>query len=167
MEIIDHKDYSLTNFTNMNNNKTSVTSDHAPMRMDVKLEAFPVRKTKIELHNFEDKESQIKFKKQTSDTNIFTNCFNTLQSVSVQSEKWLSHINTYIKRSFKKIRIRPKKMKPSSADWMINKRNKMVKKSMDTINIDALIAKTISEEGRKKSLMFGQYRNKSGVMSHM
>ena len=58
-------------------------------------------------------------------------------------------------------------MKPSSADWMINKRNKMVKKGMDTINIDALIAKTISEEGRKKSLMFGQYRNKSGVMSHM
>ena len=87
MEIIDHKDYTLTNFTNMNNNKTPVTSDHVPMRMDVKLEAFPVRKAKIELHNFEDKESQIKFKKQTSETNIFTNCFNTLQSVSLQSEK--------------------------------------------------------------------------------
>ena len=58
-------------------------------------------------------------------------------------------------------------MKPSPADWLINKRNKMLRQDKKNREIDALIAKTITEEGQRKSLMFKQFTNKPNMMSQM
>ena len=67
--------------------------------MDLKLEAKAVKKEKVEIHNFEDKESQHPFKINTSETTIFTDCFENLQPVCQQSEQWLSHVKAHVKKS--------------------------------------------------------------------
>ena len=171
MKIVDDKDHKLTNYSMLNKEGEAVSSDHAPLLMEVKLEAKPTKKEKIEIYNFEDTESQLKFKDNTSKTNVFTECFETMQPVLLQCDKWLSHVNAHVERSFTKIRIRSRKIRPSAADRLIGQRNKLVKqgKISESKVLDAQIAKTISEEGRHKASMFKKYcdRNASGVLAEM
>ena len=171
MEILNDSSHRLTNYSAMNDKGESIDSDHFPLKMEVKLDAAPVKKLKIEIPNFNDKESQLKFKENTSNTTVFTKCFETMQPVLVQSEEWLKHVNTYCKQSFKNIRIRARKIKPSAADRLIGQRNRMLKQGkIEELKIlDADIARTISEEGRAKAFMFKKFcdRNQSGVMSEM
>ena len=171
MKIVDSRHHTLTNYSMLNKKAEAVSSDHAPMIMEVKLEAVSEKKLKIEIPNFEDKESQLQFKKNTSETNLFTQCFNTMQPVWKQSEVWLSHVKTHIKKSFKNIRIRSRRIKPSASDRLIGQRNKLLKqgKTQEAKIIDGQIAKVISEEGRNKALMFKKYcdRNESNVLSEM
>ena len=110
--------------------------------MDLKLEAKAVKKEKVKIPNFEDKESQHQFKINTSETTIFTDCFENLQPVCQQSEQWLSHVKAHVKKAFKKIRIKSRKIKPSPADRLISQRNKFLKqgKTIESQQLDALIA---------------------------
>ena len=171
MEILNDNSHMLTNFSAVNNNGEPVNSDHAPLKMEIEMDVAPVKKTKIEIMNFNDKESQMKFKEITSQTNVFTKCFETLQPVLEQSNTWLSHVSTHCKKAFKNIRIRPRKIKPSAADRLIGQRNRLLKekKTDEAKELDNKIAKAIAEEGRKKSNMFQKYcdKNESGVLSEM
>ena len=155
----------------MNDKGESIDSDHFPLKMEVKLDVAPVKKQKIKMPNFNEKESQLKFKENTSYTNAFTKCFENMQPVLEQSEEWLKHVNTYCKQSFKNIRIRAKKIKPSAADRMIGQGKRLLKQGEieESKILYAEIAKTISEEGRAKAHMFKKLcdRNQSGVMSEM
>ena len=84
---------------------------------------------------------------------------------------WLVKLKAHVNKSFKKIRIRPTKLRPSGADALINQRNKLLKHGdVDKINLlDAQIAKTIAEEGRIKASMFRKFcnPNRSTVLSEM
>ena len=51
MKIVDSKHHILTNYKK----GEAVSSDHAPMLMEVKLEALTEKKQKVEIPNFEDK----------------------------------------------------------------------------------------------------------------
>ena len=86
MEIVNDKKHNLTNYSLLNKKSEAISSDHAPLIMEVKLEVRAVQKEKVEIHNFEEKESQLQFKKNTSETTVFTDCFETLQPVCQQSE---------------------------------------------------------------------------------
>ena len=94
-----------------------------------------------------------------------------MQPVCKHSENWLLHVKTHIKKAFKNIRIRSRKIKPSASDRLISQRNKLLKlgKTQESKYLDAQIAKIISEEGRKKALMFQKFcdKNESTVLSEM
>ena len=171
MEIINHTDHNLTNYSLNNNKLKAVSSDRSPLVMEVKLETVPIKKTKIEIPNFDDTESQIRFRQATSDTNIFTDCFKGESNLLTQCEIWLSKLKTQVKRSFKKIRIRPVKIRPSGADGLIKQRNMLLKQGEveQSHLIDVQIAKIISEEGRLKAGMFRKFCNpkRSSVLSGM
>ena len=64
----------------------------------------------------------------------------------------MSNVKTQVNKTFKKIRIKPRKIKPSPADRLIGFRNKLLKqgKSKESRKLDVTIAKTISEEGQKR-----------------
>ena len=51
---------------------------------------------------------------QISQTEVFTKCFENMQPVLEQGDKWLTRVNAYCKESFRNIRIRPRKIKPSA-----------------------------------------------------
>ena len=80
-------------------------------------------------------------------------------------------MKTHVNETFKKIRIKLRKIKPSAADRLIDLRNRLLKQgnSEESRKLDVIIAKTISEEGQKKAFMFKKYcnRNESGILSEM
>lgn len=55
MRINEDKKFTLTNYTLANSEKEAVNSDHAPLVMEVKLEAARNKKKKVEMLNFNDK----------------------------------------------------------------------------------------------------------------
>ena len=168
MEIIDHRDHNLTCFKTKSK---AVNSDHAPLLMEVELKSRPTVKEKVGIPNFNDKLSQLKFKESTSDTAQFTECFECMQPLLEQSNQWLSNVKAHVNKSFKKIRIRPWKIRPSKADRLIAQKYRLQKqgKIYQSELLDAQIAITITEEGRLKGNMFRKYtdRNGSGVLSEM
>ena len=62
MEIIDHTNHNLTKYSI---NSKAVSSDHAPLVMDIELKARPIIREKIEIPNFNDNTAQLKFKEST------------------------------------------------------------------------------------------------------
>ena len=171
MEIFNHTDHNLTNYYKSDNKCEAVSSDHAPLSMEVKLEAIPATKKKIEIPNFQDFESLKKFTEATSQTKEFTDCFVGEQDVLEQCDNWMLKVSAHVKQSFKKIRIRPRKIRPSAADRLIGQKNRLLKngKIKESEILDAQIVRIISEEGRNKANMFRKYcdRNSSNVMSEM
>ena len=150
MEIFNHTDHNLTNYYKSETKYEAVTSDHAPLFMEIKLEALPIKKKRVQINNFQDIESQLKFKEATSETTLFTDCFEGQQDVLKQCDNWMSIVTTHVNSSFKKIRIRPQKVKPSAADRLITERNRLLKqgKVVESQVVYAQIVKIISEEGR-------------------
>ena len=87
-----------------------------------------------------------------------------------QSDNWLKTLNSHCRKSFKLIRVRSRKIKPSEADRLISERNRIVENGdVDTSHIDAKIAEIISEEEMNKALIFKKYTdvNQSGAVSEM
>ena len=85
----------------------------------------PVRK---EIYNFKCKESQKTFRKITSNTNEFSECFEDDQPLLNQIENWRKLLHQKCKKAFKKIRItNNKRRKPINPKLsvLINIRNKM------------------------------------------
>ena len=113
----------------------------------------------------------MQFRQATSNTTTFTDCFKSKSNLLEQCDVWLTKVKTHVKSSFKKIRIRPEKIRPSAADVLIKKRNMFVKQGdIENISlIDAQIAKTIAEQGRVKASMFRKFSNpnRSSVLSEM
>ena len=165
MEILNHTDHNITRYST---NEKAVSSDHAPLLMEVTLESVPTKKIKTVIPNFNDKESQMKFRQATSHTTAFTDCFQGDKNVLTQCETWLSKVKAHIKISFKKIRIRPLKIRSSAADGLIKQRNKFLKQG-EIDKSHHIDAKIISEEGRIKASMFRKFcnPNKSNVLSEM
>ena len=117
----------LNTLTNHKRGHCAVNSDHIPLVMNVKLEVQPSKKQKVEILDFKNPDSQQVFFNMTSDTSEFTDFVNNVENVSEQATKWLSILKTHCMKSFKKIRIRSRTIKPSKADRMIGQRNKLMK----------------------------------------
>ena len=73
-----------------------------------------------------------------------------------QANKWMNTIKSHSSIAFKRIRIRNRGIKPSKADCLISKRNKLAKQGNndEAAVLDAQIATIITEENRSKALMF-------------
>ena len=158
MQIDNGKQHILTNYTR---GVKAVNSDHRPLVMDVMLEVPPTKKQKVEVFEYKDTTSQMKFYEITSKTEIFTDCVDSMQSVSEQGKSWLRHVKSYCKRAFKTIRIRTMTIKPSKADRLIGQQNKLFKNGyrLQAESLDAEIATTIFKENRSKALMFKKFMN--------
>ena len=81
----------------------------------------------IEVFNFKRKENQKIFKKLTSETSEFTNCFETNAPLNCQIENWRKLLKLYCGRSFQKIKIKKKRkiqINPKIAE-LINRKNEI------------------------------------------
>ena len=79
--------------------------------------------------------------------------------MSNNADKWLRVVKSHCSKTFKKIRIRTRNIKPSTADSIISKRNKLVRqgKIIESRILYVEIARMLSEEGRHKANMFTKY----------
>ena len=150
MVIDEQKSHILTNYKR---GRRAVISDHFTEYMDIDLKLISEKPERIELFNFKDEKSQNMFRKITSETNDFTDCFLGDAPLEIQIENWRSALNTHCKEAFKKIRIRKKKMKPINPiiAQLINERNLLSDNSEDQERKDFIeeeIGDKLAEESR-------------------
>ena len=122
--------------------------------MDLNLKFESKKPERVEMYDFKNKVDQQKFKKLTSDTTEFSDCFSDGKPLMSQVIKWRNILEIYFKKSFRKIRIRNKKMRPlkGNISKLSNKRNELMKKCDDPetkANIEELCKLIAGEEAEQ------------------
>ena len=77
MKIDNGREHTLTNYKK---GSKAVDSDHRPLVMNIKLEVPPTKISKVEILDFKDVGSQMKFSEITSESQVFTECFENVNS---------------------------------------------------------------------------------------
>ena len=95
MKIDNGKQHTLTNYQK---GSLGVNSDHKLFVMEVQLEVQPHKKEKVEILDFKDTSSQIKFRDITSKTEEFTKCIESVGNVSEQATNWLKLVKMHLRR---------------------------------------------------------------------
>ena len=154
MVIDNRRDYILTNYQAARNQGKTTNSDNFTQYMDVDLELITEKPQRIEYFDFKNKHSQEMFKKITSETVEFSNCFNNGKPLQKQVDEWQKVLKTHCQKAFKKFRIRRKKSKAikGTIRKLIDERNRLVNCSINHDEIDKIdneIADQEAEENRK------------------
>ena len=144
MHIDESKQFILTNYASVKYGGRAKDSDHFTQYLDLKLKVKREKPERIEMYDFKDIEGQKKFKRLTSETEQFTNCFNNKESLSQQVEMWRKTLEAHCKNAFWKIRIRKRKVKPlkSKLSILLNLKQQLVKNKTDSkvkFDIDEMI----------------------------
>ena len=162
MVIDESKDYILTNYRQVGNTGKAIDSDHFTQFMDLDIRVEPEKPERVEIFNFNEAESKEKFKTLTSETDDFTQCFEDKKPLLEQIENWQQILKAYCRRSFKKIRIKKKTVKPLKhpLKMLIEERNKLIKQ------IDSLENKTKLEEITNKIFEIEAEENRNKIVSN-
>ena len=109
--------FTLTKYANRAGNKTAVIqSDHKTLIMEVDIKwksKNQDQSQRKEVYNFKDKEGFERFVNLTECNNELRHCFDKTEDIEAASKKWLKMIQSCIKKSFKKVRIKESRIKPS------------------------------------------------------
>ena len=163
MDVDESKSNIASNYTQVRKGKKAVDSDHVPLEINIDMKIVPTKPTRNIVLNFKNYQAREIFKELTTHTEEFTKCFETLKPLQEQCETWKETLESYCKKTFPKIRIKPKGIKPSAADKLILEINKLKKKqdeNQSTPSDDAIllkheqaIADILAREGRNKAYM--------------
>ena len=148
-------------------------SDHVTLMLKMNLNVLPHKPQKVEMLDFKNEMSQIIFKKKATETKDFTDCFTNMSPLLDNCERWSDTLKAYCKKSYPIIRIRNHNIKTSSADNLIDARNRLKKqiddgKSNDIDDLHRLeekIAEIIGEEETNKAKLFKDYCNESNSIN--
>ena len=99
----EQKVYSLTNYSSKGN---FVYSDHNSLIMNVNLEFMKQKTDRRIIFNYKNIKSFEQFKKVTSKTNKFSNCFLTNEPFSKQEKIWSRLFNGAIHKCFERVRVK-------------------------------------------------------------
>ena len=164
-----------TNYTKVRKGGKSVDSDHMLTEIGLALNIFPTKPTRNIIYNFKSEQGRKTFNEIKSDTKDFTDCFNSMEPLQNQSDKWRMVLKSYCDEAFPKIRVRTKKLKRSKADPLIEKRNKLRLKLMKSNqkeeddeslkHIEGEISEILAQEGRNKAYQFKQFSAENGSVN--
>ena len=131
MVVDEDNKFVLTNYKHVKKDGKATNSDHATEYMDVNLKILGEKPKRKIMWNFKNTSGQEKFKKLTSETNAFSDCFNNSNlPVLEQIDKWRTVFYLNVKNAFKRIRITKNtrlKAFPHEISALINERNKLMK----------------------------------------
>ena len=96
MEIDESKKYVLTNYEQARKGGKVSDTDHATEILDVDMDILVEKPERREIFNFKDRESQEKFKIDTTNTNEFTSCFATDLPLKDQIKNWRKVVNSFL-----------------------------------------------------------------------
>ena len=116
------------------------SSDHATQYLDLNLKVVIEKPKRREIWSLKNKNDQKNFKMSTTNTRDFTDCYETKLELKTQIENWRKVLKKHITKSFKKIRINFKKIKPLPPKMLklIDERNKIVKNGANKSTIEGL-----------------------------
>ena len=160
MVIDEGKKHVLTNFEQVRKGGEAIDSDHNTQFMELELEIESEKSERIEVYNFKNEAGQKKFKKLTSETSAFSECFKNEASLCDQVENCHKMLKAVCSEAFSKIRIKNKNFIPIKKEMLnlITERNNLIvqsdnpirKKKLDVINHK--ISNMEAEDNRNKLL---------------
>ena len=103
VKIDEKREQVLSNYSKFKQMKRVIESDHNPIFLYLNLQFSKLKNESITIYQFKNIESQQLFKKLTSITSKFTDCFSNELSFEEQTTKWRNVLETFFKKSFKKI----------------------------------------------------------------
>ena len=110
----------------------------------------------FEMFNLTNKECQANFKNFTFNTNVFSKCFVSEESINIQINRWKRKLNKALHACFRKIRINNNKVKTKSRiDTLMQDKNNILKKihrEKDDMDKVDEIDKIIREECQDKEM---------------
>ena len=128
MVIDEKKKHVLTNYENVKTGRKATDTDHNTQFIDLDLKILTEKPVRHVVWNFKNKESQKAFRKETSETKAFTDCFKNELDLGKQIKNWKNVLIASCNKSFKKIRItktrKAKNISPE-ASKLINIRNEL------------------------------------------
>ena len=142
MKIDEDGEIALTNLKPAKEGNKAKPSDHAVLEIEFNLKFSKEKPERIEVFNFKNKVSQVKFFQQTSNTKCLSNCFKEDGQVNKQTIKWWSKLNSIFHQTFKKIRINAKKNKEETDldkkmnEWKTLKRNNKIEEKDGNENVE-------------------------------
>ena len=175
MKIDEKREYTLSNYSAIKAVGRVVETDHNICELEVNLVISSIKQERIEMFQFKNQESQLLFKKLTTNTKDFSNCFNNESNFEVQAGKWRKVLDDYFHKSFKKIRVNNKigKKKCEISELMDKRKVLKTKKDLDEkdeeeiIELEARIAEKCEEVNRKKVMdNFKNIGGNEGNLSH-
>ena len=175
MKIDEKREQVLTNYSKFKQIKRVIESDHCPVFLHLNLQFSRLKCERITVYQFKNSESQQLFKILTSNTNDFTDCFSNNLSFEEQTTKWRQVLETYFKKSFKKIRITNKQSKKNSQIGILMERRRTMNKKDDLTDkdeeeltgLESDIASMCEELNRKKvNDNFNGIGGKDGNLKH-
>lgn len=158
MTVDDSRKHALTNFKAFKESKRVIESDHNVEVLEIDLVFSNIKPERIQIYQFKNAASQVEFKKFTTNTTAFTDCFETNESFEEQALEWRKVLNDFFRKSFKKIRINNKPRKAQSKlNDLMERRNKLKKKQKldekeddEICVIENQIAEECEEVNRRK-----------------
>ena len=158
MVIDEDRKHILTNYKQVRRGGKATDSDHFTQYMDLNLHFVSEKPERKEIFNFKDKKSQVIFKNITSNTNLFSKCFENNLPLEKQVENWRQVLQSHCQMAFKKIRITKKKrlkaLNPKIVN-LISQRNELKRNSDGYENerkveeIEEAISNLEAEESRE------------------
>ena len=121
------KKHIATNFTNVKKGGRAIDSDHYTQFLKVKLEICPTSVKRQEIYNFKNPQCQQIFRDIKNKTEDFKRCFEANVPNVIKFSRWRSVLKTYCGRTYRKIRVKTKKLVVNGAENLIDKRNQLKK----------------------------------------
>ena len=159
MVVDEVKQYGLSNYFHSNGDSHKKDSDHNTLILYLKLRLPDFKNERQEMFNFKNEDGQKTFFSLTNNTTKLSKCFETIENVDTQAQKWFKELNSMFQQSFRKIRIK-KNQKPTKLSTLFDKRcslkNEMKKTGQTDSIIDELniieqeIATEVANENRDK-----------------
>ena len=158
MVIDEANKYITTNYTQSKNNVKAVNSDHNTEFVKMNIHVIPHREEKREIYNLKNVKCQKAFKIGTEKAQEFSSCLKGRTSISAKCDQWRHTLDSHIRKTFRKIKIKKNRLKQSAADALIDKRNSMKKShnkdSHELVALDAEIATMLLKEEIDKAQHF-------------
>ena len=157
MVVDEEKRHVLTNYEHVRHGGKANDSDHATEYLDLNVKIVTEKPSRKEIWNFKSEECQKIFKKNTSETIEYTDCFTREQPIMTQIENWRKVLHKHIKVSFKKVRIKTSqkvKLLPEMSR-LIDIRNKLSKNEAnkkEIIKLETAIGDMEAENNRNRIL---------------
>ena len=95
MIIDNQRNYTITNYRGSKRGRRAVDSDHVTLILNLNLNVLPQKPQRVEMLDFKNVEGQALFKRKTSETSEFTECFQNMLPLHEQCEKWFQKLKTH------------------------------------------------------------------------
>ena len=114
MVIDEARQFPLTKFSTKTGQKSIKLSDHNTLILDLNIRwnSNDKMEKRQEIFNFKNSDQFNQFEMLTESNDELRHCFDNCIDLNMSANKWLKILNTVIRKSFKKIRIKQQRMNP-------------------------------------------------------